>query len=79
LSMLARLEEEDVVTGVELGEGIERGVVVVVGFGVELGVSFCVREEGGEVVEKMPLSWEVVSKQFFVNGDGHTDERRREK
>lgn len=56
LGVLARFQEEDVVAGVEVGEGIEGRVVVVVGFGVEFGVFVGVGEERGEVVEEVPLS-----------------------
>ena len=59
--MFAGFEEEDVVAGVQFGEGVKRAVVVVVGFGVEFGVSFCVWEEGGEVVEEVSLSAGSVS------------------
>lgn len=45
LTVLARFEEEDEVAGVQAGEAVEGGVVVVGGLGVEFGVFVGMREE----------------------------------
>ena len=49
----ARLEEEDVVAVVEVGELVE---LVELGFCVEFGVFFAVGEEGVEVGEEVSVS-----------------------
>jgi len=50
---LARFEEHDVVTVVEVGELVELGELR---FRVEFGIFAAVREEGVEVAEKVAVS-----------------------
>ena len=56
LSLFARFEEEDVVAGVEVCEGVEGAVVVVAGFCVEFRVEIGVWEEVVEVLEEVSVS-----------------------
>lgn len=54
--MLPRFEEEDVVAGVEVCEGVECGIVLAVGFRIELSIFVGVWKEGLKIVEKMSMS-----------------------
>jgi hypothetical protein len=56
LGVFAGLEEENVVAAVQVGEGVEGRIVVVVGFCVEFGVFVRVREEQRQIVEEMALA-----------------------
>ena len=67
LTILATLKEEDVVAGVEIGEGVERTVVVVGGFRVEFRVFESMWEQGVKVCEEMSVAGRTsVSKERFL-------------
>ena len=55
MSLFARFEEEDVVAGMEVCEGVEGAVVVVAGFRVEFRVKVRVREQVVEVLEEVSV------------------------
>lgn len=66
LTVLASLEEEDVVAGMQVGEGIESAVVVVGGLSVEFRVFECMWEEGVEICEEMSVARGTsVSQEWF--------------
>jgi len=67
LTILASLEEEDVVAGVEIGEGVESTVVVVGGLCVQFRVFESMWEQGVKICEEMSVAGRTsVSKERFL-------------